>query len=64
MNTYLVTLYQQGSVAPYPTYSTQAHEYVFTDRYVLFMDNSTPRAATVLAVPLELNPVIVRTATA
>lgn len=63
MNTYQVTLYSAGSVSPFPQYTVQAHEFAFTDQFVLFLNDSTPRA-TVLAVPLDLNPVINLTASA
>ena len=57
MNTYQVSVYQAGSTVIQPDIRTVAHEFAFTDLYVLFLDDSSPRN-TVLAVPIALNPVI------
>jgi hypothetical protein len=59
MNTYQVSYFPQGFTAT-QTVTVQAVDFVFTDLFVLFMDTAK---TTVLAVPLNLDPVITRTVT-
>ena len=60
MNTYQISYFPEGFTTA-QVLTVQASEFVFTDLFVLFMDTSK---VTILAVPMRLDPVILRTATA
>ena len=62
MNTYQVTYFPPGGTSP-ATVTQQSAAYDIGEEVVLFLDDSDP-AQIVLAVPLALNPIIQRTATA
>lgn len=60
MNTYQVTYFPPGVTSAVAPLTVQAVDFLIEDEFVLFVDASR---TSVLAVPLTLNPIIVRTAT-
>jgi hypothetical protein len=66
MNTYTVTYYPSGPTtsAPVPVVvSVVAKEFVVSEQFVVFVDDSTP-GQSVFAVPIYVSPVIQLTAPA